>query len=502
MKRRHIILLLALWWIPLFIIGSWDNTEPADTTAWNSAAGLIRNNWDALEAQFGVDLARAHSGFNVKDGAYGALGDGSNDDTAEIQAAIDACEAAGGGMVYFPDGQYIISSALTVDNHNVQLVGEGRESHIDGSGFNGNQILVSSANFFVARNLYVEGSGSYIVNTGCINLDTCNDFLVEGCYVTASSRQGIRVTTSSRGTIRDNIAWANYQNGIMVRGTSTYILVEGNICYSNVTAGISGGIHLYNATDCIVLGNICHTNAVNGIQLESDADRNTVEGNYSYNNTWAGISLHTSDECLITGNYSYSNTLSGIINYLSSKNSIIGNVSSGNTEYGISQITDNGTNVTDNLIQGNYLIGNTLANILVDWDCLRTTIMSNDILNGSAEGILINRVDCVDTVVTNNHFYNNSTTLTDSGTTSTIRDNTGYVTENSGTATLLSGNTTVVVAHGCTGTPTVITITWRENPTNLIADWWVDTIGATNFTLNGVDPGASNLDFGWEAKVR
>jgi hypothetical protein len=32
---------------------------------------------------------------------------------------------------------------------------------------------------------------------------------------------------------------------------------------------------------------------------------------------------------------------------------------------------------------------------------------------------------------------------------------------------------------------------------------WVDTIGATNFTVNcRNDPGASNLDFGWHIRVR
>ena len=77
----------------------------------------------------------------------------------------------------------------------------------------------------------------------------------------------------------------------------------------------------------------------------------------------------------------------------------------------------------------------------------------------------------------------------------------GNIYENSGTDTLLNGNTSVIVAHGLSAAPTVINITWRENPDNVIADWWVDTIGVDNFTLNGVDPGASNLDFGWEAKV-
>lgn len=43
---------------------------------------------------------------------YGALGDGSTDDTVAIQATIDAATAVGGGTIYFPPGHYIIAGAL------------------------------------------------------------------------------------------------------------------------------------------------------------------------------------------------------------------------------------------------------------------------------------------------------------------------------------------------------------------------------------------------------
>jgi polygalacturonase len=42
--------------------------------------------------------------INVRD--FGAAGEGAPDDRAAIQAAINACVAAGGGVVYFPEGTY------------------------------------------------------------------------------------------------------------------------------------------------------------------------------------------------------------------------------------------------------------------------------------------------------------------------------------------------------------------------------------------------------------
>lgn len=50
--------------------------------------------------------------FNVK--AYGAVGDGSADDTAEIQAALDAAEAAGGGIAFMPPGTYKYTSTIEI----------------------------------------------------------------------------------------------------------------------------------------------------------------------------------------------------------------------------------------------------------------------------------------------------------------------------------------------------------------------------------------------------
>ena len=52
--------------------------------------------------------------FNVRD--YGATGNKSGNSQAAIQLAIDACSAAGGGMVYLPPGEYS-SGTLELKSH-------------------------------------------------------------------------------------------------------------------------------------------------------------------------------------------------------------------------------------------------------------------------------------------------------------------------------------------------------------------------------------------------
>lgn len=76
----------------------------------------------------GVCQASPNS-FNVRD--FGAIGDGTNNDTAAFQKTLGSCAAAGGGKVLVPPGNYLIGSvemsartALILEKGSV-LIGSG-----------------------------------------------------------------------------------------------------------------------------------------------------------------------------------------------------------------------------------------------------------------------------------------------------------------------------------------------------------------------------------------
>lgn len=81
---------------------------------------------DTTFANFADTLAvRGHDVHTM----YGAVGDGSANDTSAIQAALDAAHAAGGGAVLFPPGTYSCSDLTWY--HDVALIGAGALKYRD-----------------------------------------------------------------------------------------------------------------------------------------------------------------------------------------------------------------------------------------------------------------------------------------------------------------------------------------------------------------------------------
>lgn len=121
---------------------------------------------------------------NVK--TYGAKGDNLTDDTAAIQAAVDAVFAAGGGTVYFPSGTYLVTSIVKIWTAaiTINFKGEGKKStRLKKLGGVTDPILDLSA-----------------LTTVLETYSEISDMWIDGNNVAAA---GIRLTNWARGVIRN-----------------------------------------------------------------------------------------------------------------------------------------------------------------------------------------------------------------------------------------------------------------------------------------------------------
>lgn len=88
-----------------------------------SGSGLIKFQRADTGSVIRTLLSKLSDIVSVKD--FGAVGDGSTDDYAVIQAAITAVQVRGGGILFFPAGNYRVSATLVVNaGVGVHLMGE------------------------------------------------------------------------------------------------------------------------------------------------------------------------------------------------------------------------------------------------------------------------------------------------------------------------------------------------------------------------------------------
>lgn len=181
---------------------------------------------------------RAWNGFNtgwlnVRDSDFGAVGNGTADDTAAIQAAIDRATAANGpgstlgGVVYLPKGLYKVSSAILVKNR-VRLIGASRDgSRITAAaGFLSN-VNVTESNTTLSAGITTTGQTS-------ISVASANDFPRHGTfkvridteilYITAGGGTG--TWTVTRG--QDGTTAATHSSGAAVTEVISRVVELGN----------------------------------------------------------------------------------------------------------------------------------------------------------------------------------------------------------------------------------------------------------------------------------
>lgn len=136
--------------------------------------------------------------------SFGAIGDGLADDTLAIQAAVDAAATAGGGMVYFPAGTYLVSEgpvaglAVVVAANNTHLVGDGVGATIIRLADSQNKSVVDFRGSAVSllrncslRGVEVDGNRANQTAGHGVRLSWLADFTIEDFYIHDACHYGI-----------------------------------------------------------------------------------------------------------------------------------------------------------------------------------------------------------------------------------------------------------------------------------------------------------------------
>jgi polygalacturonase len=184
---------------------------------------------------------------------YGAKADGTTDDVAAVQKAVDACARAGGGIVYMPGGTYRIHAAHTFWPGNGGCLELKDGVHLVGAGA-GNTILKctypSGANIICAQNktnIGVENLTAYHSgtngNAGDIKLYKCTNVHVNAVTL-HNSGGGVGLYACINTLIENSLAYSEDNYGFAEGEAGDYLTTPGdNNVFSNCEAyscGVAG----------------------------------------------------------------------------------------------------------------------------------------------------------------------------------------------------------------------------------------------------------------------
>lgn len=147
-------------------------------------------------------LVQSSPFYDVKN--YGATGDGTTDDTASIQAAINAAIAAGGGVVWFPAGTFL-SSDLSMDR-NVSILGSGQLSIVKAKAGTSSLFYYSTGFGFggYIADITLNGDGEGVNG---INIEGGLLLNIDNVQVNNFTGVGIKLRGVLIGTIQNTTIW-------------------------------------------------------------------------------------------------------------------------------------------------------------------------------------------------------------------------------------------------------------------------------------------------------
>jgi hypothetical protein len=307
------------------------STPVLRVTGGSPASGDVLTSDSSGNATWGGLLNQAGPVVNVKDPTYGALGNGTHDDTAAIQSAINAANTSG-ATLYFPAGQYRVSQLTLLSGTILQGVSSG--SYPGNDSISGVSVLerIASTNLDVLlvpdgnnygriRDLAIDGNKNN--NTAGYGLNIADgasgqesQWVVERCYFQSNPNSNVYLGNNRRANKLQNcvLNYSGSGDGVTVTGSDNTII--GCIIGSNARAGINLGTTVsqnwaafgdnLNATTTHVFNNDIYGNLV-GICIPQNATRSVIVGNGIDRNSYQGITVYNVDCNTIIGNAFHTN---------------------------------------------------------------------------------------------------------------------------------------------------------------------------------------------------
>ncbi|WP_322032442.1 glycosyl hydrolase family 28-related protein [Paraburkholderia sp. J76] len=162
--------------------------------------------------------------------SYGAAGDGQADDSASLQRAIEALNAAGGGELYFPAGTYLHSEEITVSGH-VKVYGTGSASVLKALAPARAALVFMNATQCGAEDLrFVTEAKTRLheQNSAALVMDHAENCFIRNISIEGSASVGILIANSHGVAISGNHIEDTLADGIHVVNGSADVIVENN----------------------------------------------------------------------------------------------------------------------------------------------------------------------------------------------------------------------------------------------------------------------------------
>lgn len=226
-------------------------------TSFGADDGKVLFNGAATLLKDAISQAGTSDVYNVKATIYGAVGNGTTDDTAAINLAVAAAAAAGGGRVYFPPSTYRLTGPIDLSIANGALV------TLEGSGPDRTILAMDHAsnNWINVGNAGPGGGFQTIsglafsaqqTNTGYNLSDAVGNwtrYRMVNCHFGATAASCVRIQTAGQLLFED------------CRFTLTGTAVGNNAIHA-VNATGSGPIHLTRCLFTGPTGSFSPTNAI------------------------------------------------------------------------------------------------------------------------------------------------------------------------------------------------------------------------------------------------